>query len=58
MGLGVDSKALQSSQLDLQMTCFQEDQIALELDKVLCGLFCSSWSSHLGPNLNSCQPHE
>lgn len=56
--VGVDSKALQSSHMVAKArACFQVDQIAPELDKVVCGLSCH-WSSHLGPNLNTCQHHE
>jgi hypothetical protein len=41
MGLEVDSKALQSSQMVAKArACFQVDQTALELNKVLCGLSC------------------
>lgn len=54
----VDSKALSCSQMVAKaVTRFQVDQTALELDKVVGSLSCH-WSSHLGPNPNTCQHQE
>lgn len=54
----VDSKAPSCSQMVAKaVTRFQVDQIALELDKVVSSLSCH-WSSHLGPNPNTCQHQE